>query len=121
MRAELIKGVEYAERKESISAASSFYDGLKLFDEFGIYCMDAFVYDLGTAYWENLFSEWWGVFENLLYNLGFMWTDIINYIYFTPDTVPDGDYGFFTCYLIGDFLMRFFVADRTPHNEDDDA
>lgn len=49
-----------------------------------------------------------------------MWTDVINYIYYTPDTVPDNDFGFFTVYLAGDFLMRFFVADRTPHNEDDE-
>lgn len=47
LRAEMIKGFEFSELNETISAASSFYDALKLFDEFGIYCMDAFVYDLG--------------------------------------------------------------------------
>ena len=120
LRAELIKGIEYSELGETISAASSFYDGLKYFDEFSIYCMDAFVYDLGSDYWSELFSVWYGILENLAYNLGFMWTDIINYIYYTPDTVPDNDFGFFTVYLAGDFIMRFFVHDSTPHNEDDE-
>lgn len=115
LRAELIKGIEFSELGETISAASSFYDGFKLFDEFGIYCMDAFIYDLGTDYWNTLFSVWYGIFENLAYNLGYMWTDVINYIYYTPDTVPDNDFGFFTVYLAGDFLMRFFVADRLPY------
>ena len=82
--------------------------------------MDAFVYDLGEDHWNELFSVWYGIFENLAYNLGYMWTDVINYIYFTPATVPDNDFGFFTMYLAGDFLMRFFVADTNPHNEDDE-
>jgi len=120
LRAEVIKGIDFAQLNETISAASSFYDGIALFDEFGIHCMEAFVYDLGIDYWNALFSVWYGVFENLAYNLGYMWTDVINYIYYTPDTVPDNDFGFFTVYLAGDFLMRIFVADRTPHNEDDD-
>ncbi len=115
LRAELIKGIEFSELGETISAASSFYDGFKLFDEFGIFCMDAFIYDLGVDYWNTLFSVWYGIFENLAYNLGYMWTDVINYIYYTPDTVPDNDFGFFTVYLAGDFLMRFFVADRLPY------
>ena len=131
LRQKVIEGISFAEDNDTISAASSFYDGLKLFDEFGIHCMDAFVYDLGEEYWNELFDieylttgtgtyEWWGVLENLAYNLGYMWTDVINYIYFTPDTVPDGDFGFFTVYLAGDFLMRIFVADRVPSNEDDE-
>ena len=116
MRAEFIKGIEFSELNETVSAASSFYDGFKLSDEFGINCMDAFVYDLGQTYWNELFSVWYGIFENLAYNLGYMWTDAINYVYYTPETVPDNDFGFFTMYLAGDFLMRFFVADRNPSN-----
>ena len=116
MRAEFIKGIEFSELNETVSAASSFYDGFKLSDEFGINCMDAFVYDLGQDYWNELFSVWYGIFENLAYNLGYMWTDAINYVYYTPATVPDNDFGFFTMYLAGDFLMRFFVADRNPSN-----
>ena len=120
LRAELIKGINFSKQNEIISSAQSFYDGIKLFDEFGIFCMDAFIYDLGVDYWDDLFGTWYGVLENLAYNLGFMWTDVINYIFFTPETVPDNDFGFFTIYLAGDFIMRFFVADRTPRNEDDD-
>lgn len=51
--------------------------------------------------------------------MGYMWTDVINYIYFTPATVPENDFGFFTVYLAGDFLMRIFVADRTPNYYDE--
>lgn len=87
-----------------------------------IYCADAFIYDLGTDYWSSMWGDgkWWWWAENLLYNAGFMYTDAINYVYFTPETVPDGDFGFFTLYLAGDFVMRIFVADRTPNNDDEE-
>lgn len=122
LRAGIIKGIDFAQINETMSAAQSIYDGFKLFDESLIFCADAFIYDLGTDYWNNMWGDgkWWWWAENLLYNAGFMWTDAINYIYFTPETVPDGDFGFFTLYLAGDFLMRIFVADRTPNNDDDE-
>lgn len=51
---------------------------------------------------------------NLLYNAGFMWVDAVNYWYFTPETVPWNDWGFFVWYLIGDFGIRIFYSDPTP-------
>jgi len=116
LRAGIIKGVDFAALNETMSAAQSFYDGFKLFDESLIYCADAIIQDLGIDYWNDMFraDHWYWWLENLAYNMGFMYTDVINYIYFTPETVPDGDFGFFTLYLAGDFLMRIFVADRTP-------
>jgi len=48
------------------------------------------------------------VFENLLFNFGFMWIDIMNYFFYTPENVPQGDWGFFLFYTWGDFISRFF-------------
>lgn len=61
-----------------------------------------------------MFGTWWQIPKNMLFNLGYFWVDAINYIFYTPETVPQGDWAFFTVYLIGDFLMRFFYRDETP-------
>lgn len=46
---------------------------------------------------------------NLLYNVGYMWNDIVSFMTYTPSTVPQGDWAFFVVYLIGDFVTRIFV------------
>ena len=50
---------------------------------------------------------------NILYNLGFMWVDVINFLFYTPITVPNENWGFFFFYLLGDFTFRFIVHDDT--------
>jgi len=80
-----------------------------------LFCFYAIETDLSEAHWTNLFSVWWEIPVNLLYNAGHMWVDAINYIFYTPSTVPQGDWGFFVVYLIGDFAMRFFYRDETPN------
>ena len=87
---------------------------LSYFDEIGMYCYWSFKTELTEAYFTKLFTVWWEIPVNLLYNLGFMRVDAINYCFYTPNTVPDGDWGFFTVYLIGDFIMRFFYRDENP-------
>jgi len=42
-----------------------------------------------------------------------MWVDAQNYIFYNPETVPQGDWGFFVVYLFGDFFMRFFYRDES--------
>lgn len=34
--------------------------------------------------------------------------DLVNFYFYNPETVPNGDWGFFTSFLVGDFVMRFF-------------
>ena len=91
---------------------------VSFFDEIGMYCYWAFATQLTAEYFTQLFSPNYyagcGILLNLAYNLGFMWTDAINYCFYTPATVPNGDWGFFTVFLIGDFLMRFFFRDENP-------
>lgn len=36
-----------------------------------------------------------------------MWVDFVNYTFYNPDTVPQGDWAFFFFYQVGDFFMRF--------------
>ena len=55
---------------------------------------------------------------NLLYNAGFMWVDYLNYMHYTPETVPENDWAFFVSYLAGDFFIRIWYHDPTPQQAD---
>jgi hypothetical protein len=46
-----------------------------------------------------------------------MWMDIINYIFYNENTVPQGDWGFFLFYTFGDFVSRFFFNPQDSSNE----
>jgi len=76
-------------------------------------CYYSFAEDLNRAHFERLFSVWWEIPVNLLYNAGYMFVDVQNYKFYTPKTVPGGDWAFFAVYLLGDFLMRFFYRDES--------
>ena len=113
-RASLIEAINYFNQTEIFDGVQSIHDMIGYFDEIGMFCYWSFKTELTEAYFLKLFTVWWEIPVNLLYNLGFMWTNAINYCFYTPETVPDGDWGFFTVYLIGDFIMRFFYRDENP-------
>ena len=51
------------------------------------------------------------LFENVLFNAGFMFTDVIELILNSPSTVTD--YPYFVGYRTGDFFIRFLYKDTT--------
>lgn len=77
-------------------------------------CYYSFSLELTRSHFSNLFSVWWEIPVNLLYNAGYQWIDVRNYLFYTPETVPQGDWAFFVTYIFGDFIMRFFFRDETP-------
>lgn len=87
---------------------------LSFFDEMGSFCYWAFKNELSVSHFNKMFTTWWQIPVNLLYNAGNMWINAVHYCFYTPNTVPNGDWGFFTFYLIGDTLMRFFYRDENP-------
>ena len=61
----------------------------------------------------SLLDPWYTIPLNVVYNLGNMWVNFINLTFYTPDTVPSGDWAFFLVYNIGDFLMRFIYNETS--------
>jgi hypothetical protein len=51
-----------------------------------------------------------------LYNFGAMWINYINYKFYNPETVPNGDWAFFFIYLLGDFSFRFLYNKTNSSN-----
>lgn len=82
-------------------------------------CQQSITSTLDQAYWQDLLGAFYiRIPINLLYNAGHMWVDAINYLHYTPETVPQNDWAFFVAYLIGDFTIRFFYHDSTPQRSD---
>jgi hypothetical protein len=119
LRSFILQGLDYEETEDAkvdkLEVATRYYKGLAFLDEVGVFCQQSITSTLSTAYWENLANTWYtAVPINLAYNAGYMWVDAINYVYFTPETVPQNDWGFFVSYLLGDFVIRIFYHDPTP-------
>lgn len=100
---------------DDLEGFTAIHEALSHLDEVGLNCYYAFDQDLNAAYWLKIFGFWYEIPLNLLYNAGAMWVDAVNYMFYNPETVPGGDWGFFFFYLIGDFVFRFFVRDETPN------
>lgn len=101
--------------KDDLLAIESYHRAGSYVDEMGVKCTKSINSTLDTAYWNSFFASWFTKLPvNLAYNAGFMWVDAINYIYYTPETLEDGDWAYFVSYLAGDFSIRFFYHDPTP-------
>ena len=88
-RNSLLEAFEYFKTNETFfDGMQSIYDMFSYFDEIGSFCYWTVVTELTEAHFTKLFTDWWEIPVNLLYNLGYMWTDLINYCFYTPNTVP---------------------------------
>lgn len=111
----MLEGIDYNGKTDKMEKAEAFYLSFGYLDEVGVLCQESVSSTLSKSYWKNFGENWYTMLPiNLAYNAGFMWVDAINFIYFTPDTVPQNDWGFFVSYLLGDFTIRFFYHDDTP-------
>ena len=56
------------------------------------------------TYFQTLFSNW-NFVQNLLFNAGYMWTDVVMLLLATPATTEE-DYAYFMAFYVGDFIFR---------------
>jgi hypothetical protein len=62
----------------------AYYTGGAYLDEVGVDCQVAITSTLSPAYWTDLLSNAvTAIPTNLAYNAGYMWVDVVNYVYFT--------------------------------------
>ena len=84
------------------------YDAISFSDNIMESCYTTFSTEISVDYFEDF--KWYTIPENLVYNIGYMWMDLVNYYFYTPATVPYKDWAFFIFYLSGDFIFRFFYS-----------
>ena len=115
LRSNIIEGFEIGDQQQPLEAALAYYTAGGYLDEVGVLCQQSITSTLGVSHFtDEIFGNPLAVPTNLAYNAGFMWVDAINYVYFTPATVPQNDWAFFVSYLLGDFIIRIFYHDPTP-------
>lgn len=101
----------FGEEEQKLEGYTALHDSFSFIDNIGLQCYYAFNTDLSSQHFSDLFADPKEFGINILYNLGYQWVDVQNYLFYTPETVPQGDWGFFIVYLFGDFMMRFFYRD----------
>ena len=87
---------------------------MSLIDEVSIWCWESFIdarqMDLFNGDANNFFGE--NFVENILYNLGFQITDILDLVFLDPKMKEQFWYFVFT--RVGDFAIRFLFRDEDP-------
>jgi hypothetical protein len=85
-----------------------YHKSISYADNIAFSCYNAFSTEISVADLQELVSSpLTGIPVNLLYNIGYMWVDVINYYFYNYTTVPQEDWAFFFTYTFGDFFMRF--------------
>lgn len=114
MRTDWLQASEYMQDEtDELEGVTAIWEGTSHIKYWGMNCFYTLQNDLGATYWTALIADPTAILLNLLYNLGFMWVDAINFLFYTPVTVPNENWGFFFFYLLGDFAFRFVVRDET--------
>ena len=94
---------------ETTDALQDFYSYLTYTHEITRMCYYGFSTTFAASTYSNLASVD-GMGLNVLYNLGYIYTDI--YMLVTGDTSNAG-YSYYLFYHIGDFTMRFLYRDES--------
>lgn len=114
-RTHIKEAFRYFNTSDDLEAFSHLHLAGAQVDDMGLNCYYAFINDITADHMKGLVEPWpKELMINVLYNAGRQWVDVVNYVFYTPWTVPNGDWGFFFFYLIGDFGMRFLYRDSTP-------
>lgn len=71
-----------------IDGLQQYHDAIAYADNIAFSCYSAFSSEINADHFQDLTSNWYSVPVNLLYNFGYMWIDVVNYIFYNPLTVP---------------------------------
>ena len=115
----MVDAVSNFNTNQTLSGYTSIHDSVAFIDNMGESCFNAFAKDLTVGYFSALLDKWYTIPLNVVYNLGNMWVNYINLKFYTPETVPSGDWAFFTMYTAGDFFMRFLYNESTKLPDDE--
>lgn len=104
---------EFFTEKEKLDGYTAIHDSLSFTGSLGNQCYYAFADQVTVDHFQKQVAEPAEIGINLLYNMGTIWVDIQNWIYYTPLTVPQGDWGYFVLYLFGNAFMCIWYRDTS--------
>ena len=97
-----------------IDAVSQLYSFLQIFDDIAISCSESVINARVPALFFGAGNNFIGeqFLQNILYNLGFQITDILDLIFY--DTNDKNPFWYYVFYRVGDFIVRFIYRDESP-------
>ena len=99
---------------QTSDAVSEFYRAIQKTDSITINCGDAILSNNDAL---NVFNGVGDTYKgetlvtNILYNMGFQFTDILDLIFLDPDNKDP--FWYYVFYRVGDFMIRFIYKDTT--------
>ena len=99
---------------QTSDAVSEFYRAIQKTDGITINCGDAILSNNDAL---NVFNGVGDTYKgetlvtNILYNMGFQFTDILDLIFLDPDNKDP--FWYYVFYRVGDFMIRFIYKDTT--------
>ncbi|TNV78872.1 hypothetical protein FGO68_gene1319 [Halteria grandinella] len=110
----LVSFAYYLKNGNITDSVSQMYQFLQIFDDILISCsesiINASIPNLFTESGNNFFGE--QLIQNILYNIGFQITDILDLVFY--DTETKEPFWYKVAYIFGDFVVRFFFRDENP-------
>lgn len=107
----LLKNIGLRNFNLAVSDAAS---GIAVVNTTMFYCYYGGKETFTDDYFSKLFGEYSFV-QNLLFNTGFMWTDIVMLLSATPTTTVE-DYAYFVAFYVGDFIFRIIFKATSDGN-----
>lgn len=108
-RASLASMMYYLSLNQTTDAMTSFYGMISRTDDIYINCYLAVEAVTEIEWTVEYLYTYNGLLINLLYNLGYMFTDILDLIFYDPTN--EAPYWYYVAYRIGDFCIRFIYRD----------
>jgi hypothetical protein len=87
---------------------TNLHEAILIWDNIAYSCYTSFSTEISVDHFIYIYNNPKQILVNLSYNIGQMYGDVINYLYYDWTTVQNNNWAYFVFYLIGDFLMRFF-------------
>jgi hypothetical protein len=102
---------EYYTERELTEAVTDGYGALVYVNPITVYCYYGGLDYFNLESLRNLYQDF-DFLQNILFNAGFIWTDIIMLLVGKPGKT-ETDYAFYVAFYVGDLIFRFIFRSAT--------
>lgn len=102
---------EYFANRELTNAVTDAYNAMIYINPITVSCYYGGLEYFNLEELKTLYTDF-DIVQNIVFNIGFMWTDIIMLVVGRPGKT-ETDYGFYLAFYLGDFLFRFIFRQAT--------
>ena len=109
-----INATRYYEERDISNMVTYVYNGMAFQYNVTYYCYYGSVIALQPENIRKLFLNW-EILNNIIFNLGFMWTDVVMLVVGKPGQT-EVDYAYYFAFYTGDLIFRFLFKETDEGN-----